>query len=155
MPAVPAPPAPPLRRQALTHAERQLLVFELRRYWWWLESGRKRDRWLESGVARARDYTVPLVRGGRPTGSVAPVAALPDQDGPDAILVRLDAAIQALPEPARLLLYWKSHPPTLTNAAIAERFGCSERSVVHLWRHWSVHLVNELWPGASGGFARL
>jgi hypothetical protein len=130
-----------------------MLVFELRRYWYWVDTGRRDDRWLASGVARATNYSAPRVRYHRPTGGYAPVAA-PLDDEPEASLVRMDSIIQALPEPIRLLLRWKAAEPAETNAAIASRFGCSERVVVALWRHWSVYLVNEIWPGASSGFAR-
>jgi DNA-binding CsgD family transcriptional regulator len=147
-----APVEWPLRRIGLTRSERTQLQLELRRYWWWVESGRRADRWLESGVARAKNYAAPATRHHRPSGGYAPVAAPVDET--DAWLLRMDEVIQSLEAYQRQLVRWKGSDRPLTNAEIAQRWGCSERFVVSQWHDLALHLVNELWPGTSSRFAR-
>ncbi len=148
-------PATPHRRTRLITAERAMLRFQLHRWRWWRESGRTADRWLESGVARAIDYSRPVTKHHRPSGGYQPVAARDDDN--HAWLRTMDEVIEALPPQARQVVWWKAAdygtPERLSLAAMAERLGCSEREVSDIWQAAALELVNALWPGASGGFA--
>jgi hypothetical protein len=148
--------APPHRRGDLLTSERETLRFQLRRWRWWRESGRREDRWLASGVAQAIDYQRPLTKHHRPTGGYQPVAA--PLDAGEGWLRVMDDAINGLHPHARQVVWWKAEDAgadvRTTIPVIAERLGCSERLVSAIWRQAAVQLVNELWPGSSGGFAR-
>jgi hypothetical protein len=150
--------AQPSRRIGLTRGERDRLMFQLRRWRWWRESDRKEDRWLASGVARAVDYGRAPSKVHKRSGGAPPIAVDPHEG--EAWLARMDEVIAALDDHERQLVWWKAADGSETdaservsNATLAGRLGCSERIVARLWGTVSLRLVNELWPGSSGGFA--
>lgn len=141
-----------------------MLLIHLRRYFAWVDSGRVHDAWLASGVARGQRYDRPHTKHHAPSaGYDAGQCAELDVDH---TLRRIDDWLQTQRaqdrEVIHQLLRWKSaqsgaetaQSERLSNAEIATRFRVSERMVATLWRDVSTALVNEVWPGASGDFAR-
>lgn len=144
--------APPQQRIALFKDDYQALIFLLRRYFLWVDSGRQQDAWLQSGVARSSWSTTERVSTGAP-GSRPPVAAA----GPEAdhVLLSLDRHVMAQPPHIVALLRWKSvagetdaagRTVRLSNEQIAARLGCAEATVKALWRSAGLAVLNQVMP---------
>lgn len=147
----------PPPRTALFKDDYQALVFLLRRYFLWVDSGRLQDAWvpdawLQSGVAHSSWSTTERVSTGKPGSRPPAVAAGPE---PDHVLLALDRHVMAQPPHIVALLRWKSvagetdaagRTVRLSNEQIAARLGCAEATVKTLWRSAGLAVLNQVMP---------
>ena len=120
----------------LTLAQWVELRRALRRYWSWVESGRRADPW-QSGVASATRYDKPQTRHHKPSGGYdAGRCAEPELD---ADLLDWDARILALQPSDRLLTRWRNYDG-LPMTTCAERLGQSVDATKQQWRRLGVRL---------------
>lgn len=118
-------------------AERRALVLLMRRYYHWLNSGRKIDPWA-SGVGQGIKYDRPIVQHGPPPGGYGPGTASPPEPQ-DALLVRVDEIVTALPAHQRAMLRLR-YADRQTYDQLAEAMHAGVDWVKDEWRRLTTRL---------------
>jgi hypothetical protein len=157
--ALPSAPPAPTERAGLLRAEHRMVRAHLHRYFAWVDAGRAgvEPPPLRSGVGRSSWSGATRVATSAAVSKEPPRAADPSEDT-DLWLTRLDGLMTRLTPLERQLCRWKvagpDDPDRPTIPEIAERLGLTPRVTVEVWRGLALRIASEIWPGASGGFAR-